>query len=104
MRDHRKASLVPLGLAIVPCAALVLGAVTHPDDCVWSEIYWRCACRRTMTVRWHTSSKRQNNVCLDLLVTVVCYFSAFSHRGLQMYVLPFLFWVRFCYPFSTVYK
>ena len=36
--------MTPLGLAIVPCGStyLVLGAVTHLDDCVCSGHYCRC--------------------------------------------------------------
>ena len=42
----------------------------------------------------------RTTLCLDLLV--VCYFSAWSRRGLLMY-FPSPFWIRFCYSFPTVY-
>ncbi len=70
-------------------AALVLGAVTHLGNCVWSGHDWRCVVAPWRSAHSFVHSFTRDvlaTICLDLLV--VC---RFPHQGLRR----FPFWIRF---------
>ena len=93
--------VLPLCLLV----ALVLGAVTHPDDCVGSGHYILAVCRRTMTVGALVFQSVTRDV--QLRCALICWSCATyflpGHvaAGLRMFSPSRSGYIRFCHSFPT---